>query len=65
MTDITSHSLDLEREKLLKGIHIPDREELIKGCFEYKAHEERDAMYQVATFLIHHFWEKPTQVTNG
>lgn len=44
---------------------LPSREELLKGCEQYRINEERDAMYKVATFLISHFWRNPTEVTNG
>lgn len=44
---------------------LPSREELLKGCEQYRIHEKRDAMYKVATFLICHFWGNTTEVTNG
>lgn len=31
---------------------LPGREELLKGCEQHCIHEERDAMYKVATFLF-------------
>jgi hypothetical protein len=44
---------------------IPSREEFRKGCEEFEKHEKRDAMYKVATFLVSHFWGKPSDMANG
>jgi len=44
---------------------VPDREELLKGCQLYEQHEQRDAMYKVATFLLKNFWGNYTEMTNG
>ncbi|NSW83186.1 MAG: hypothetical protein HPY90_07910 [Syntrophothermus sp.] len=46
-------------------INIPDRQEFRKGCEEFKNHEKRDAMYKVATFLVSHFWGKPSDMADG
>jgi hypothetical protein len=46
-------------------IHVPAREELLKGCQEYEMREQRDAMYKVATFLLDHFWGNYAEMTNG
>jgi len=35
----------------MNEIHIPSKEEFIKGIEEFEKHEKRDAMYKVATFL--------------
>jgi len=44
---------------------IPGRKEFLRGLQEYKTHEKRDAMYKVATFLIDHFWGKPSEMADG
>jgi len=46
-------------------MNIPNREEFIKGCEEFEKHEKRDAMYKVATFLVSHFWGKPSDTADG
>jgi hypothetical protein len=46
-------------------MHIPNYEEFLKGCEEFEKHEKRDAMYKVATFLVSHFWGKPTDMADG
>ena len=46
-------------------MNIPNREEFLKGCEEFEKHEKRDAMYKVATFLVLHFWGKPSEITDG
>lgn len=46
-------------------IHIPSRDEFVRGCQQYEAHEKRDAMYKVATFLVSHFWGAPADMADG
>ena len=46
-------------------MNIPSREEFLKGCEEFEKHEKRDAMYKVATFLVSHFWGKPSDMADG
>lgn len=46
-------------------MNIPNRNEFLKGCREFKEHEPRDAMYKVATFLVSHFWGKPSDIVDG
>lgn len=46
-------------------MNIPNREEFLKGCEEFEKHEKRDAMYKVATFLVFHFWGKPSDMADG
>lgn len=46
-------------------IPIPNCKEFYKGVEEYEKHEKRDAMYKVATFLVSHFWGKPSDMTDG
>ncbi len=43
----------------------PDRREFLKGCEEFKKHEERDAMYHIARFLVTYYWGKPRDMANG
>ena len=44
---------------------IPSRDGFHKGCEEFAKHERRDAMYKVATFLVSHFWGKPSAMADG
>jgi len=44
---------------------VPSREEFIRGQDEFKRHEKRDAMYNIATFLISHFWGKPSDMADS
>ena len=46
-------------------MNIPNHEEFFKGCEEFEKHEKRDAMYKVATFLVSHFWGKPSNMADG
>ena len=49
----------------IKKINIPNKEELIKGIRKFEEHEKRDSMYKVATFLISHFWNSPSDMADG
>ncbi len=46
-------------------MNIPNREEFLRGCEEFEKHEKRDVMYKVATFLVTHFWGKPSDMADG
>jgi hypothetical protein len=46
-------------------MNTPNREEFLNGCEEFEKHEKRDAMYKVATFLLEHFWGKPSDMAEG
>lgn len=46
-------------------MNIPTREDFLKGCEVFEKHEKRDAMYKVATFLVSHFWGKPSNMADG
>ncbi|MHA2611523.1 MAG: hypothetical protein V2G33_03960 [bacterium JZ-2024 1] len=46
-------------------MNIPNRKEFLKGCEEFKKHEKREAMCEVATFLLSHFWGKPPVMAYG
>src|SRR5437879_8919122 len=51
-----------------KKVRTPDTislKELQKGCLAFQEQERRDAMYKTATFLVRHFWGKPTEVAEG
>ena len=49
----------------MKDVHIPSKEEFVRGVEEYERREKRDAMYKVATFLVSHFWSNPSNMANG
>jgi hypothetical protein len=40
-------------------------EEVLRGSREYVEKEKRDSMYKVATFLVDHFWFRPSDVADG
>lgn len=44
---------------------VPNKEEFYKGIKEFEKYEKRNAMYKVATFLISHFWGKPSEMADG
>src|SRR5690348_15776111 len=57
-----------DRRRRAKRVQTPDTispEELQKGCLAFQQRERRDAMYKTATFLVKHFWGKPTEVAEG
>jgi hypothetical protein len=35
------------------------------GSRAFRSYEKRDAMYKVATFLVNHFWGKPTEMADA
>jgi len=43
----------------------PTREEFLEGVKQFEKHERRDAMYKVATFLLSHFWSKPSDMADA
>jgi hypothetical protein len=43
----------------------PSKDEFLKGISIFKAHEKRDSMYKVATFLVSHYWGKPADMADG
>jgi len=49
----------------INNMNIPNREEFLRGCEEFEKNEKRDAMYKVATFLVSHFWGKPSDMADG
>jgi hypothetical protein len=36
-----------------------------RGCRAYERHEPREAMYNVATFLLQHFWDRPAEMADS
>ena len=57
-----------DKPKRAKKVRTPGTispEELQKGCLAFQQRERRDAMYKTATFLVKHFWGKPTEVAEG
>src|ERR1700674_3951407 len=53
------------RAKKVQGTNAISPEELKDGCLAFRQKERRDAMYKTATFLVQHFWGKPTEVAEG
>lgn len=57
-----------DKPKRAKKVRTPDAispEELKAGNLAFQQRERRDAMYKTATFLVRHFWGKPTEVAEG
>ena len=57
-----------DKPRRAKKVRTPDTispDELMKGCLAFQQRERRDAMYKTATFLVKHFWGKPTEVAEG
>jgi hypothetical protein len=54
-----------QRGENMREIPIPTKEEFIRGIEKFEKHEKRDAMYKVATFLIGHFWGRPSDMADG
>ena len=48
-----------------KKHYIPSEKEFIEGIKEFEELEDRDAMYKVASFLVSHFWGKPSDMADG
>jgi hypothetical protein len=46
-------------------MNVPSCEEFLKGCDEFERREKRDAMYKMATFLVSHFWGKPSDTADA
>lgn len=42
-----------------------DFQDLLQGSTDYVQNEKRDSIYKVATFLVKHFWYKPTDIADG
>ena len=40
-------------------------DDIIAGIVAFQENERRDAMYKVATFLVRHFWGKPSDMADG
>jgi hypothetical protein len=46
-------------------MNFPDINKFWKGVNEFRKHEQRDAMYKVATRLVRDYWGKHEEVTDG
>jgi hypothetical protein len=42
-----------------------DPDEVKAGSEAFRAHEKRDAIYKVSTFLVDHFWGDPSQMADA
>ena len=43
----------------------PSIDEIIAGIRAFQEKEQRDAMYKIATFIVRHFWGKPSEMADG
>jgi hypothetical protein len=43
----------------------PTYDDVLAGVMAFQKHERRDAMYKTATFLVSHFWGKPSEMADG
>lgn len=55
------YKLNIKEEEKI----VPAPSEFEKGCHEFQMHEQRDAMYKTATFLVNHFWGKPLEMADS
>lgn len=46
-------------------MHVPDEDEFKQGIQEFDDREQRDAMYNVASFLMDEFWGHPADMADG
>src|SRR5690348_13105033 len=46
-------------------MEIPTAMQLARGCNAFGQHEQRDAMYKTATFLVGHFWGRPAKMADS
>ena len=46
-------------------MYIPNKTEFWRGVSEYEKYEKRDAIYQIALYLIEQFWGDPSGMANG
>jgi len=42
-----------------------DYMDILQGAQKYVEEEKRDSMYKVATFLVYHFWYRPSDIADG
>jgi len=57
-----------DKPRRARKVPTPDTispEELKAGCHAFQQTERRDAIYKTASFLVKHFWGKPTEVAEG
>lgn len=46
-------------------MQIPTPEEFLKGYESFREHDPRNAMYEVASFFVSHFWGNFREMSNG
>lgn len=46
-------------------MQILTTDDVVRGAAAFQAHETRDAMYKVATFLVDHFWAHPADMADA
>ena len=46
-------------------MQVPTEDEFREGFQTFRTHEERDAMYKVATYLLEDFWGQPADMADG
>lgn len=46
-------------------MRFPTRPEFLRRIHAFRKHEQRDAMYKVASFLIDHFWGRPVEMVDA
>lgn len=51
--------------KQMDSMFQVDPKTILAGSKAFRAYEKRDAMYKVATFLVHHFWGKPHDMADA
>jgi hypothetical protein len=44
---------------------IPSKKEFIRGIEKFREYEKRDAMYNIASFLVSFFWNKPLEMSDS
>lgn len=52
-------------ENMKEILTKPTKEEFIKGIDEYEKNEKREKLYEVATYLVSHFWGKPSDMAKS
>ena len=55
----------LKSSTYLDNMQIPSFTEVEKGYMAFQQREKRDAMYKTATFLVKHFWGKPSEMADS
>jgi hypothetical protein len=55
----------LKSSTYLDNMQIPSFTEVEKRYMAFQQREKRDAMYKTATFLVKHFWGKPSEMADS